>query len=201
MNSRRSLFPMLLTALAAAMLSWAEPALPADPSRTVLLVAKRQLTDPFYRSTVLVVRPMGGDQHIGFILNRPTKMTLGQLFPEHAPSQIVRDPVYVGGPSNTSVIFAIVNRHDSPGGKSLQLLPDVFMVFEGATVDRIIEKEAKQARFIAGLVAWQPGELREEIKRGAWYVLDADPALVTRKSTDGLWEELVRRAEFQANAI
>jgi len=24
---------------------------------------------------------------------------------------------------------------------------------------------------------------------------------VTRKSTDGLWEELVRRAEFQANAI
>jgi putative transcriptional regulator len=183
------------------MLSWAESALPADPSRTVLLVAKRQLTDPFYRSTVLVVRPMGGDQHIGFILNRPTKMTLGQLFPEHAPSQIVRDPVYVGGPSNTSVIFAIVSRHDSPGGKSLQLLPDVFMVFEGATVDRIIEKEAKQARFIAGLVAWQPGELREEIKRGAWFVLDADPALVTRKTTDGLWEELVRRAEFEANAI
>src|ERR1700716_373583 len=168
MNSRRSLFPLLLT----------------------VLVAKRQLTDPFYRSTVLVVRPMGGDQHIGFILNRPTKMTLGQLFPEHAPSQVVRDPVYVGGPSNTSVIFAIVNRHDSPGGKSLQLLPDVFMVFEGATVDRIIEKEAKQARFIAGLVAWQPGELREEIKRGACFVLDADPALVTRKATDGLWEEL-----------
>jgi len=200
MISRRSLFPLLLTALVV-MLSWMQPAHPADPSTTVILVAKRQLTDPFYRSTVLVVRPMGGDQHIGFILNRPTKMTLGQLFPEHGPSQVVRDPVYVGGPSNTSVIFAIVNRHDSPGGKSLQLLPEVFMVFEGATVDRIIEKEAKQARFIAGLVAWQPGELREEIKRGAWYVMSADPALVTRKTTDGLWEELVRRAEFEANAI
>jgi putative transcriptional regulator len=200
MISRRSLFPLLLTALVV-MLSWMQPAQPADPSTTVILVAKRQLTDPFYRSTVLVVRPMGGDQHIGFILNRPTKMTLGQLFPEHGPSQVVRDPVYVGGPSNTSVIFAIVNRHDSPGGKSLQLLPEVFMVFEGATVDRIIEKEAKQARFIAGLVAWQPGELRDEIKRGAWYVMSADPALVTRKTTDGLWEELVRRAEFEANAI
>lgn len=201
MNARRSPFHLLLSTVLLALLSWATPALPVDPSNTVILVAKRQLTDPFYRSTVLVVRPMGGDQHIGFILNRPTKMTLGQLFPEHAPSQIVRDPVYVGGPSNTSVIFAIVNRHDSPGGKSLQLMPEVFMVFEGATVDRIIENEAKQARFVAGLVAWQPGELREEIKRGAWYVLDADPALVTRKATDGLWEELVRRAEFQANAI
>jgi putative transcriptional regulator len=201
MNARRSPFHLLLAAVLLAMLSWARPALPADPTRTVILVAKRQMTDPFYRSTVLVVRPMGGDQHIGFILNRPTKMTLGQLFPEHAPSQTVRDPVYVGGPSNTSVIFALVNRHDSPGGKSLQLMPDVFMVFEGATVDRIIETEAKQARFIAGLVAWQPGELRDEIKRGAWYVLDAEPALVTRKSTDGLWEELVRRAELRANAI
>jgi putative transcriptional regulator len=201
MNARRTPACLLLASLLLAMLSWATPALPEEPSRTVILVAKRQLTDPFYRSTVLVVRPMGGDQHIGFILNRPTKMTLGQLFPEHAPSQIVRDPVYVGGPSNTSVIFAIVNRHDSPGGKSLQLMPDVFMVFEGATVDRIIEKEAKQARFVAGLVAWQPGELRDEIKRGAWYVLEADQALITRKTTDGLWEELVRRAEFQANAI
>jgi putative transcriptional regulator len=201
MTARRTPATLLLASLLLAMLSWATPALPEEPSNTVILVAKRQLTDPFYRSTVLVVRPMGGDQHIGFILNRPTKMTLGQLFPEHAPSQIVRDPVYVGGPSNTSVIFAIVNRHDSPGGKSLQLLPDVYMVFEGATVDRIIEKEAKQARFIAGLVAWQPGELREEIKRGAWFVLRADPAVITRKTTDGLWEELVRRAEFAANAI
>src|ERR1700730_824894 len=106
---RRSPFPLLVTAIVLAMLSWAEPALPADPSRTVILVAKRQLTDPFYRSTVLVVRPMGGDQHVGFILNRPTKPTLGQLFPEHGPSQVVRDPVYVGGPTNTSVIFAIVS--------------------------------------------------------------------------------------------
>jgi putative transcriptional regulator len=201
MNARRTPTCLLLASLFLAMLSWATPALPVEPSKTVILVAKRQLTDPFYRATVLVVRPMGGDQHIGFILNRPTKLTLGQLFPQHGPSQTVRDPVYVGGPSNTSVIFAIVNRHDSPGGKSLQLMPDVFMVFEGATVDRIIENEAKQARFVAGLVAWQPGELREEIRRGAWYVLDADPSLITRKSTDGLWEELVRRAEFAANAI
>lgn len=196
---RRSFFYLMAAALG--MLSWARPALPADLSQTVLLVAKRQLTDPFYRSTIIVARPIGDDQHIGFILNRPTKLTLGQLFPDHAPSQTVRDPVYVGGPSNTSVIFAIVKRHDSPGGKSLQLAPDVFMAFEGATVDRIIEKEPKQARFVAGLVTWQPGELRQEVKRGAWFVLEPDPALILKKPTEGMWEELVRRAEIHANGI
>jgi putative transcriptional regulator len=201
MSARRSPLQLALAALLLGVLFWAAPARSQDPANTVILVAKRQLQDQFYKSTVLVVRPIGGDQHVGFILNRPTKVTLGQLFPDHAPSQTVREPVYVGGPSNTTVIFALVKRHDSPGGKSLQLMPDVFMVFEGATVDRVIENDAKQARFVAGLVAWQPGELREEIKRGAWFVQDADPNIVLRKPTEGLWEELVRRAEMRANGI
>jgi putative transcriptional regulator len=201
MVDRRFPLTFLAAVAMAALIGWATPALPADTSQAVVLVAKRQLQDPFYRSTVLLVRPMGNDQHIGVILNRPSKITLGQLFPEHKPSHLVRDPVYVGGPMSTSVIFAIVQRHESPGGKSLQMMPDLFMAFEGATVDQIIEKQPEQARFVAGLVAWQPGELTDEIKRGAWYVLNADRALVLRKPTEGMWEELVRRAEFSANGI
>ena len=80
-------------------------------------------------------------------------------------------------------------------------MPGLSMVFEGAAVDAVIEKDADQARYLAGLVAWQPGELREEIRRGLWYVMEPDPALVLRKSTDGLWEELIRRAEIADNAI
>ena len=199
MNARRISLKLLLVAAMAALTTWALPASGADTGATHILIAKRQLTDPFYRSTVLLVRPIGNDQHVGVILNRPSKMTLGQLFPGHAASQKVPDPVYVGGPNNSSVLFAIVRSKASPGGKSLQMLPDVFMAFEGETVDRIIENGG-QARYLAGLVAWQPGELREEIKRGAWYLMDADPALITR-SADGMWEELVRRAEFRANGI
>jgi putative transcriptional regulator len=198
MTVARSLLTLLLAAIAIVL---ASPAQAADPSKTVLLVAKRQLQDPLYRSTVLLVKPIGNDQHIGVILNRPSKVTLGQLFPEHKPSQSVRDPVYVGGPMSTSVIFAIVQRHNSPGGKSLQMLPELFMVFEGSTVDQIIETDPAHARFLAGLVAWQSGELREEVKRGAWHMLDADPALVLRKPTEGMWEELLRRAEMAANGI
>jgi len=190
----------LLAAALAALAALAATAQAASPAKTVVLVAKRTLHDPFYKATVLLVRPMGGDQHVGVIINRPTKMTLGQLFPSHKPSQLVRDPVYLGGPSNASVIFALVRRPESPGGKSLRLLPDLYMAFETTTVDDIIENDAEHARFVAGLVAWQPGELREEIRRGAWHVLDADPGLVLKKP-DGLWEDLVRRAELKAQGI
>ena len=176
------------------------PAAAADIGAPVILVAKRQLHDRFYGATILVARPIGQDQHIGFIVNRPSRVTLGELFPQHAPSRKVPDPVFVGGPINSESIFALVHTSKNPGGRSVKLSDNLFAVIDGKLVDDVIEKGASQARFVAGLVAWRSGELHEEINRGAWHVLAADPGLVLRRP-EGLWEELVRRAELRANGI
>ena len=65
----------------------------ADPDDdSIILVAKRQLQDKLYGSTILLARPIGADRHVGFIINKPTQMTLGKLFPEHEPSQEGRRP-------------------------------------------------------------------------------------------------------------
>jgi putative transcriptional regulator len=176
------------------------PAAATDINAPVVLVAKRQLQDRLYGSTILVARPIGQDQHIGFIVNRPTKVTLGQLFPQHAPSRKVPDPVFLGGPISSESIFALVQTSKNPGGRSVKLSENLFAVIDGKLVDEVIENDPTHARFVAGLVAWRSGELQEEIKRGAWYVLAADSALVLRKP-EGLWEELVRRAELHANGI
>jgi putative transcriptional regulator len=102
--------------------------------------------------------------------------------------------VFLGGPVYTNTIFAVVHGNSSPGGRSVALLDDMFLAMDVDVVDRIIEQNAAQARFIAGLVAWQPGELQQEVQSGFWYVLEPDADLVFRKTTDGLWEELVRRS-------
>jgi putative AlgH/UPF0301 family transcriptional regulator len=65
----------------------------------------------------------------------------------------------------------------------------------------VIEKQSTQARFLAGMVMWRPGELHDELKRGLWYVLDAKADLVLRKPTEGMWEEFVGRSERKANSI
>jgi putative transcriptional regulator len=188
----------LLVLIAALFVSL--PATASDIDASMILVAKRQLHDRFYGATILVARPIGQDQHIGFIVNRPSKVTLGQLFPQHAPSRKVVDPVFVGGPINTESIFALVQTSKNPGGRSVRLLDNLFAVIDGKLVDDVIEKGASRARFVAGLVARRTGELEDQIKRGAWHVLAADTAVVLRKP-DGLWEELVRRAELRANGI
>jgi putative transcriptional regulator len=173
----------------------------ADLSRAAILVAKPELHDELYASAILVVAPVGEDRHVGFIVNRPTPVTLGKVFPEDGPSQKVIDPVYLGGLDGPQAIFALVQRPDSPGGVSLELMPGLFVAFDRDTVDRIIQSEPEHARFVAGMVTWKEGELRNEVEQGAWYVLAPDAQLALRKPTQGLWEELVRRSQTAADAI
>ena len=202
MNAIRPLLGSIFLLLALAVTAGGVPAWAAEPSdETVILVAKPALRDRLYGATILISKPLGNGQHIGLIVNKPTPMTLGRLFPGHGPSLKVTDPVYLGGPVSTEVIFALVQRTDSPGNRSMQLTPNLFLVLDREVVDRVIEAEAEHARFFAGMVLWRPGELRAEIDRGFWYVLDADASLVLRKSTIGMWEELVKRSEQQKNLI
>jgi putative transcriptional regulator len=199
MPRRLSLLPFLLAILALALLpleGWSD-----DGDDAMILVAKRNLHDKVYGSTILVAKAVGNDRHVGFILNKPSQLTLGKLFPDHAASAKVPDPVFLGGPFGREVIFALVRRNDSPGGRSVQITPDLYLAFDSPIVDRIIETDPSHARFFAGLVVWQQGELRQELKRGLWYVHDAKTDLVLRKKTDGLWEELVGRLERKANTI
>ena len=160
----------------------------------VILVAAPKLIDPDYRSAVLLAVPIEGDRHVGVIINRPTGRSLASLFPQHAPSKRVHDPVYIGGPMLRQAVFAVVRTDHAPGSGSIRMMSDLFLVTQGAVVDRIIEQTPNDAHYFVGYVAWRPGELRQEIDRGLWYVLDANSDLVFSKDPQGMWEELLRRA-------
>ena len=202
MNERLSVPALFLAACAILAIAWAAPTRAADPDDdSIILVAKRQLQDRLYGSTIVLSRPIGADRHVGFIINKPTQVSLAKLFPGHEPSKKVVDPVFLGGPVSPEVIFALVQGKQSPGGRSIKILDDLYLAIDSDVVDSVIEKQAAQARFFAGMVLWRPGELNDELKRGLWYVLDAKSDLALRKSTEGMWEELVGRSERKANSI
>jgi len=201
MHERLSIPALFLAACAIAAIAWASPARAADTTESIILVAKRQLQDKLYGSTIIIARPIGAQRHVGFILNKPTEMTLGKLFPRHEPSRKVVDPVFLGGPVSPEVIFALVQGRESPGGRSIRILDDLYLAIDSEVVDRVIEKRPAQARFLAGMVLWRPGELNDEVKRGLWYLVDAKADIVLRKPTDSVWEELVVRSERKANSI
>lgn len=161
-----------------------------DIDRPLLLVATPDL-EGLYSRTALLVIPAANGQHLGFIINRATDVKLATLFPEHAPSAKVVDPVYFGGPEMVGAIFAMVRR--DPGVPALHLFGDLFVTGNGPAIDRIIEQTPNDARYFTGFVGWQAGELAKELKSGFWYVTDPDPALPFSDETGGMWEELLKR--------
>lgn len=187
--------------LVALLFAFSTPfALATDLDKPLILVAKPELRDRLFNASVLVVAPIGRGQHVGFIMNRPTDTTLASVFPDHAPSQKVVDPLYIGGPVQPGVIFALVQRPTNPGGNSFEMMPGLYAAIEEEVIDRIIESEPQRAKFVVGLVAWRAGELQNEIELGAWHVLDAEPSLVMRAS-EGMWERLVERSKRLRSSI
>ena len=161
----------------------------------LLLVAKPALRDPNFARTVVLVNRRSDDSALGIIINRPTRRTMSSLFPEHAPSKKVVDPLYFGGPSGRSAVFGLIRLKQSPGEGALTLLPNLFLALHVDLVDKLIEQYPADARFYVGYAGWGPGQLRDEIERGGWYVLEADPDLIFRKDPQTLWEELIRQAQ------
>src|SRR4051812_42680598 len=99
----------------------------------MLLIAHPAFRDLEYRQTVLLAAPGPNGAHVGVILNRPTKRSLGSLFPEHEPSKKVIDPVYYGGPFSPGGLGAPVRPPPTPGAGAGLLLRHPFLPFPAET--------------------------------------------------------------------
>ena len=170
-------------------------------SEAVMLVARPELQNELLGSSILLVLPLDNGGHAGFIVNKPTAMTLGQAFPDDEPSQKVQEPLFLGGPVSPNIIFALVKRPDSPGADAIRFTKDLFLAMSSDTVDRIIQNESDHARFFAGAMVWRPGELKEQIENGAWYESDASAEVALSRNVDHLWDDLVADAEKHANTF
>ena len=131
------------------------------------------------------------------------QMTLGKLFPQHEPSRKVPDPVFLGGPVSPEVIFALVQARESPGGRSIRILDDLYLAIDSHVVDH--DREAALAGALPGrhgLVASRRAPRRAEGR--LWYVQDATADIILRKPTDTMWEDwsLARKTplEFRVRA-
>ena len=160
----------------------------------IILIAHPAFRDLEYRQTVVIAAPAPNGGHVGVILNRPTRRSLGSLFPEHEPSKKVADPVYYGGPFSRGALVALVRADEAPGAGSVLLMKNLYLAFRANTIDHVIETTPNEARYFVGYVGWRPGELRSEIDRGLWSVTGAELDTIFRKDTESLWEELLQQS-------
>jgi putative transcriptional regulator len=185
----RTAFPAAL--LLPLLLGLATP-IPAQPAPGKFLVASRDLADPnFERSVVLLVQH-GAEGSWGLVVNRPTGVPLSRLFPEERGLQRQDGILYAGGPVGAGRFLLLLRAPYRPQD-CRPVFADVYLGFTPAALRD--PRGLAAFRVYSGYAGWASGQLESEIARGDWRLVPAEAAAVFEERPEHLWEELARRLD------
>jgi len=178
---------LLLAIAAACQMFLAAPALAQQdqPPNAILLIAKPGLLDRNFRQTVVLVTQAPDFSTVGVILNRPGDR-------KHEKTG---EPIYAGGPVMPLTLVALFRTENLPGAAAFPLLKDVYLSMHPENIEPLLASPGKDYRLYAGFSAWAPRQLENEMERDGWYMLPATEELIFRKNTDGMWRELLEKAQ------
>ena len=159
------------------------------------LVADRQLTDPNFRETVVLLVQYGPDGAMGLVINRPVQIELSIVLPDIKEMHRRKGTLHLGGPVHQNSILLLV-RMTSPPESSTPVFDDVYLSSSQELLQRLIMNPAEEERFqiYAGYAGWAPNQLESEYNRGHWHVLNADAVTLFDKNSSEIWQELIDRA-------
>jgi putative transcriptional regulator len=162
-------------------------------SSSFMLVAGKQMPDPRFRKTVLVVTTHGKSGPIGVIVNRSEDIKLDQLFPDSAAAKV--RSLFYGGPAYPKQISYLVRGGEAVKG-ALTISSNIYLAYDMPTLGELLndKRPQKDLRVMHGLASWAPGQLEYEIKLGSWYVMPFDETVIFDHPPEGIWQELYNRA-------
>jgi putative transcriptional regulator len=162
---------------------------------SILLVAAPHLRDPnFGRSVVLVMFPPDTGPS-GVILNRPTSMTLRDIWAEPEKRYGRTDSLFIGGPVQPDGLLFLFRMTPAPV-RAWTVADGIYFSGDGKLLKQLLEQtdSIQEQRFFAGYSGWAKGQLEQEISHGDWHVLELDPAIIYDTDSETLWERMYQRA-------
>lgn len=165
-----------------------------DPAPGRYMVATRQVKGPVFGRSIVVL--IGADERgaAGLIVNRPSRVPLGEVFDEMPDGRT--DRIHLGGPVEPRGMLMLVRTPKAP--QTWQKIRGELHLGQDAEALRGMIREGMgpdQMRAFVGHAGWAPGQLEHEIERGDWFVIERDEALAFEALGDEGWEELIRSLE------
>ena len=173
------------------------------PAKGKLLIATPFLSDPGFSRSVVLLCEHGAEGTIGFILNQPANVTLGDLV---ADLERYMPPVAVnnGGPVEPETLHIIHRIPDILGG--ISVAPGIYWggSFE-ILQDMIKSNEYREAdlQLFIGYSGWSIGQLDKEMAEGTWLIGAASEDLVFSTPAHLTWKKAIAKLgknySFMAN--
>jgi putative transcriptional regulator len=152
-----------------------------------VLVASRNLIDPNFAETVVLLVHYDAEGVVGLVLNRRTHIPLSRVLEGLKAAKDRSDPVYLGGPVETPAVFALLKF----GG--------VYLISTKALFEQTISARPDPNLFhvYLGYAGWNNDQLRKEVDLGAWFIFQADAGIVFNSDPDSLWPQMIRKTELK----
>ena len=165
----------------------------APGTKSIFLVAKKGMPDPFFGDAVVLVTN-AAVAPIGVIINKRLDVPLTKALPDAEKLKDRDDRLYFGGPVQSRDVVYIF-RSKEPVENAMRLLDGVYMTGSREILDGLLARDnpMEGLRIYAGHAGWSPGQLEGEIARGDWDLLPADEASIFAAKPENLWVEMRRR--------
>jgi putative transcriptional regulator len=172
-----------------------DPRMPSfRPARGMFLIASRELLDPNFSESVVLLLEYDAKGALGLIVNRPTSVQLTDLLPDVDELKERTDVVYVGGPvsKNRIVLLMRSERHPADSGR---VFANTYVSSSMDTLKQAVALTHDGGTFHAyvGYAGWGPGQLDEELSRGDWHITPAEESIVFDRASEEIWPELIEK--------
>jgi putative transcriptional regulator len=160
------------------------------------LVASRDLGDPNFAKTVVLLLGHDDKGSLGLVINRRSRTPLSTLLKEIPEAQNRSDPVFLGGPVEKPSAMALLRARVAPP-ESRTVVAGVHRLLTRAALQKVFMEKVEESalRIYLGYAGWGPGQLAREVESGAWFLFPADAGAVFDADPDGVWARLIRRTE------
>ena len=179
-----------IVALLGATLAVAEPR--GATAKSFFLVASRSMPDPVFQQSVILMLPPDEPPLVaGVIINKPTNLTLGNLFKQPLAAENRNQKVYFGGPVDLTTPLLVI-RTTKPPKPAIQLWTDVYAVADADSISDILKdsRYGSDARLYLGRAQWAQDQLRGELLEGAWNVVPVRTDLIFENDSAKIWPML-----------
>ena len=158
----------------------------------VLLIAGKNLRDPNFEKTVVLITAYDENGTAGVIVNRKTNIPVPVTVPGISKLLSLLGNFYVGGPVSINGV-SLLMRSDYPVRGVDQITENIYHInsmqqLQNLDVNTI---DSRYARLYAGISGWSPGQLESELLRGDWHIWHASTDTVFSQDPGKLWYELI----------
>jgi putative transcriptional regulator len=179
----------------------------ADTLETPLfLIAMKQVVDPFFHRSVVLLLEHDDEGSFGLIVNRPTDVPMVQLLGGLGVTWggALDAASWFGGPVQPGVgTILYAGRGAAEEGELVahEFAPDLHVSRDIRVLTRLAASPPSEFRLLLGYAGWGSGQLAQEIERSDWLIAPFDRASLFSHDPTAMWDAALQSIGIRPESL